>query len=1637
MKAQILKIAGVKSEKEFYKKYPSEEAFMKVHGKAFKKAQIGAYIGGDTIANPKMINFNAMYDEADLAATGMTDAMRKAQAEKAAEAAAKDSEGESGGGMGGMDMGSIMSMFGGGGEGEDAGVMAEVASMAGGRDGLHIPKAASGTNMNDWWSGMTTDTTTTVKPAFDINKWGIGPQTMGKLGETPTAGKTASPGNYNSWDIDNNGVPDTIQKSEGNPLHNNALGPIEEEDQGLASKLGGFTKMLGPIGGIIEGIDALKAESKAADKARQSKELSSLQLKASTTRPEERERKYVRPEDVRNTGEEFFPIYGVGTNVLAKDGRFIKRAQNGIENRPGGMMGRESMLPEEVYEVPEVSEVSEIPAIPGATDWYEEGMDKDTYYGFKKQLDDAGYTPIARPETVNIKEMQAITEAQPDPNQMSDEEAAAFMETYNRDQGKSTAGFDSKSARDVWVHKTGLPWSEAKKLGYTAGSAKDNTKLLSELNDPRFKKENLRTAPPKKSSQARTPVQHRETPSGKLTPIKNPMTLEQFYKSKGWDMSKKPKGPMLSQDKRGSYQRELDAKRSQAEHDDYLLGELPLYYLANPSKLVGDIKNRLNPSFTKESETSEPFRKRVMANRYDPSISAKERSARHRQMAYGLVPDATLNAAAVLSGTPYTTFEAMPLGIGQGAGARAAGYIGQGAARLNQAAPRMLTQPYTPNFVMYQDGGMIGGNPTEIQNTYGDGNSLFDDLGYEPLINYDQQKDFRQGGYLHKMQGGGTPKETGWQRWQNSMAGKGSGFSGSTAGGVGSMKGGSGGGATPWGAIGSTAGGLGQTMMGGQNAGGSIGGTVGGAIGSIFGPAGGAIGNFVGQIAGNALDPYQRRMKNDMARTKRNVQNIAMNQMAPSIQAGYASHMKDGGWVSNDWQPQVIATFGEHKVKDLLRPPHDADMLRAGGHLREYTPPSARAMETYEDGGEVTSYGMGGQLKTHWGGEAETMSYNPYLPGSGETVVFRGQSHTDSDGKGNTGIGITYGDNPVEVERGEPMFEMQSGGEVNPETGEPENTGVVFGNMQIDKKIAGQIDDPELMEIANKYHGKKFKNVGIDLSKQEAKQNKIIDKSTNELDNLEVNTAFDKLKLSALRANLEGANLKLKGIADTKIALANYQNAINDTKEEMSDAFGQNLSAEDLAKGLIRIDKDPVTKDAKWGGNIVKKAQDGVTAPKKTIVPKKTKEQYEAEGYTLGADGNYHLKKKGVAKPAKETRIGEAMKEVPKGQKKKADGTWGNVTPEQFAKFKEENKDWFDFTNFDPNKKGDVEYFQRRFNEESAKTGAPARLLIDDALGEQTVTARIKADKKLEPAPDEELVGEVDVPDEITPQKSRFPWEIPANMILDYIRPTDQSELDYNQLLGETYALSTNQLEPVQAQLYRPELGVPYDISYQDILNENQADFKSTQRMLGYNPAAQAALDAQKYQANQKVLGEQFRANQAMKAGVYDQNRNILNQAKLTNLDILDKQYERQSQAMSNTKATTQAALNSISDKYAKNKLENRKLSIYENMYNYRFGNSGRAKNYNGLQFFDTDITGAQARRDQAIPEGYRVTGYDAKGNPTLKRIIEKEDKDVETDMEELEAVGKTPGIGDGRKNGGPVKKNYKNSSVVKAYKNL
>lgn len=1097
MKAQILKIAGVKSEKEFYKKYPSEEAFMKLHGKAFKKAQMGTMIsgGGGQTSNPKMINFQTMYDQADMDVTGMTDEMRQKQlAAQTPSATTAPTAPASGGGIGSM-IGSLSGILGGGAGGEaaeEAGGMEGMMGMLGGaRYGTSIPRAQVGSNL---------------QPAG--------------LAQLPQQGPSAQ-------------MP-TAQQVQGG---------IAPQQSGLDKVLGAVGKYAGPAGKLYEGYQALRGERTARKAAEQQKAVSDVTLEASKTRPEEIKRKYARPEDIQNTGEEFFPIYGVGTNPLARNG------------------------------------------------------------------------------------------------------------------------------------------------------------------------------------------------------------------------------------------------------------------------------------------------------------------------------------------------------------------------------------------IRLQDGGGIGGNPTEIQNTYGNGNSLYDDIEYEPLNDPNQIKSFYHGGRLHQMQDGGG---------------------------------------TPWGAISGVATGIGQEAMGGQNAGGQIGSTIGSTAGTaIGGPIGGAIGGFVGGMAGNALDTNAKQMKKAQAATKRNITQMGLNSGFQAIQGQNQSYMEDGGYLSHDWNPQVIAMFGDHTSEDFADYARK-DEFRAGGHLKSYTPPSERAMEIYEDGGEVKSYGLGGELETHWGGGAETLSYNPYLPGTGETVMFRGKSHEEYSPNGETGIGVTYGGNPVEVERGEPMVELEEGGTIDPMTGEVQKSGVVFGNLKIPNQYIDMLGDKSAK-------GKKFKNYVADLSKGEERQNKLIEKATNELDGFTPLTSFDKLKMTALQANIQGANMKLKDIADKKINAAALQNAINDTAEE------NGLVADDLARGKVKIDKEAMkSREARWG-DAIEKAAGGKTVTTETT-KKPTREEALARGFTPNPKDPTKLIKlkkeavppteKTIITPGKEGVAGVAGK---KGKKyvPNENAWWKSLTPAQKAAHNAKVRKMI---------ATDPEY-----------KDVPAVEAVAAIPEKKEVIKTPGAPAEYEEIETEEPGG-------------KFPWEGYANQLINYLRPSDQEALDMAQLYPEMYAMSSNQLEPVPAQGYQPEIGVPYDISLQDQLNANQADYRATQRMVGYNPAAQANLNAQKYQANQGVLGEQFRANQAMKDKVYGENRNILNDAKLKNLAIYDQQYGRQAQALSNTKATTLAALSSISDKYAKNKLENKTLGVMENMYNYRFDDSGRAVNMNPLAQLNWKGRGNVGSPKDVAPEGYEY-------ETVLKK---KKEKDV-----------------------------AKNGSIVKSYKNI
>jgi uncharacterized protein (DUF697 family) len=1088
MKDKILKIAGVKTEKQFYAKYPSEEAFMKVHGKAFKKAQIGAVIsGGVQTATPKPIDFNSVYDQADMTATGQTNKMRQDDAYKQANLAAQQKQANNSGGGDGL-----------------AGLVGQIGKMAG----------AAGT----------------AKKGAKLPKYQNAPTPIQPINSQATSSSTYGLAATQQY------VPTTQQIAEGKQYGQN------QQNQATAGIMGTIKKAAGPAGDIIGGIEALKAEKEQLAQSKQQLAVSDLSRQVSELKPEQTQRKYARPEDIQNTGEEFFPIYGVGTNVLARNG------------------------------------------------------------------------------------------------------------------------------------------------------------------------------------------------------------------------------------------------------------------------------------------------------------------------------------------------------------------------------------------AMLQDGGPIGGNPTEIQNTYGIGNSIYDDLGYEPLSDSEIVKQYRAGGLVQAQNG-----------FTNFMGAGGTDMATQAAG-----------------------------SISGNNAGSQIGKGVGNSLKMIpgVGPVVGAVAAPILSAIGGALDTTAHGIEKNQAATQRNITTSALNQGVKGIQAQNTSFMEDGGWMNPEYNPQVIAKFGDHSPEDIYHFAHQGmDSLRAGGHLKSYTAPSEEAMQTYA---------MGGELQTHWGGGAETISQNPYLPDGGETVMFRGNSHEERSPNGETGIGVTYGNNPVEVERGEPAVKLQDG------TG-GDNSLVVYGNLQIPKYGVDMLDDP-------KAKGKKFKNYVADLSKNEAQQNRTINTSINKLDELDVRTPIDQLQLSALQANLMGGNMHLKNIAEKKQNAAQLQQALNDTAQE------HGIVADDLARGKITIDKEAMKQYAKFGGKF-ESAQDGTN---------KTNNSVDRTNY------NYLV---GLYDEAQKQQRGPAVE-----------------------KFQRE------FSRIDPEKARSVlsQSPVTNYGKSQGMTTPSLESNYDQIFGPRTEAYRNSleapaADQLMQPRSGLLLINGKPLPNELmpmnnytptTPKKDNNWWMNYADQALQYLRPTPKVEQP--DLTPEMMAMSMNQLEPVKAQGYQPDLRVPYDVSFQDRLNANQGDYRATQKLLAGNPEALAVLNAQKYGANSQVLADQFRANQAMKDQVYSGNIQALNEAKLKNLGIYDQQYVRQTQAKSNTKAQAFEIAKSISDKIAKQKQEQKRSDLKSQEYNYRFDSKGRPIYMGPLSRFNTSgAPGTSNRGTQDIPEEWMKL-YDEKGSFQGTKKRPKDDKEDDTTT---------------KKNGGKIKS--RNGSIVNAIKNL
>ena len=425
----------------------------------------------------------------------------------------------------------------------------------------------------------------------------------------------------------------------------------------------------------------------------------------------------------------------------------------------------------------------------------------------------------------------------------------------------------------------------------------------------------------------------------------------------------------------------------------------------------------------------------------------------------------------------------------------------------DKVQPGQLGNPYgnKTNYLQAQNGTMIGGNPTEIQNMYNPGD-MYNDLGFEPLE--ETYKQYRRGGDIPKAEFG--------EYFQDS----------------------------------------GQAQ---------IGSAVGTAAGTaLFGPLGGAVGGLAGTFFGNLAGGAKQARELQKEKDKTAMNTSQMGFMQNRSQGPLNANVKNGGWISHDWQPQTFTKFGEYSAKDLLKPPHDADMLRAGGHIAQvgYTAPSAEALYTgrpdmpqAQNGSKMA---LGGELQIGEGGYAETLSYNPNLP-SGEIGMFRGASHD------NGGIQTQYGENGVEVEGGEPFTVLEDNGSEdgnNLEGGGSKENLVVFGNIKINKEIADLMGDP-------KAKGKKFKTYIADVAKNDAKQLKTIQKGLDLIEEYDGNSSYDKLGMNSGMANLMGAKAQQKINADKIKEAGLVQDSIHKTANELG------VKSDKLAEGKFEKETDP------------------------------------------------------------------------------------------------------------------------------------------------------------------------------------------------------------------------------------------------------------------------------------------------------------------------------------------------------------------------------------------------------------------------------------------------------------------------------
>jgi hypothetical protein len=281
-------------------------------------------------------------------------------------------------------------------------------------------------------------------------------------------------------------------------------------------------------------------------------------------------------------------------------------------------------------------------------------------------------------------------------------------------------------------------------------------------------------------------------------------------------------------------------------------------------------------------------------------------------------------------------------------------------------------------------------------------------------------------------------------------------------------------------------------ISGGDSAGATLGGAAGDAISMIPGvgpivskfakPVLSAIGNLtIGAKTRKQTERYEDA-------TDRNIGKMALGEGMQNVFNQNNAYMEDGGYLSNDWTPQVITKFGEHRVSDLLRKDPMMDTLRTGGRLQQN---NVEDLQLYEGGAQQVSPDM---------------------------IKFNGPSHAHG------GMNIAYGNNPVEVEGGEYATEVPNGN--------GEKSLVVLGNLQ------------------NPLTGHKFKRDGAILAKKTATEDSKLKRAVEKIGGIDMLNSFDKISFDSLKIMADASSKKLQKYDEQKNDYIAMQQAINDTAEE-------------------------------------------------------------------------------------------------------------------------------------------------------------------------------------------------------------------------------------------------------------------------------------------------------------------------------------------------------------------------------------------------------------------------------------------------------------------------------------------------------